>query len=134
MHSAANRLADFAGRDRVNSATETQTPAAKAAAPRHSSGRIIFRYGLAVGSVVAATALGFLADRFDLHESVFTIFLLAVALTSWYAGAWPAVIAFVVGELLFDYFFTPPLHSLSVTREDLAYIPVFALFSGLLIW
>ena len=59
---------------------------------------------------------------------------MAVALTSWYAGAWPAVIAFVVGELLFDYFFTPPLHSLSATREDLAYFPVFALFSGLLIW
>ena len=57
MHSAANRLADFAGRDRVNSATETQTPAAKAATPWHSSGRIIFRYGLALGSVAAATAL-----------------------------------------------------------------------------
>src|SRR6267378_1500012 len=134
MHSAANRLADFAGRDRVNSATETQTPAAKTAAPRHSSGRIIFRYGLALGSVAAATALGFLADRCDLHESVFTLFVLAVALTSWFAGAWPAVIAFVVGELLFDYFFTPPLYSLSVTRQDLAYFPVFALFSGLLIW
>ena len=26
MYSAANRLADFAGRDHVNSATETQTP------------------------------------------------------------------------------------------------------------
>jgi hypothetical protein len=56
MHSAANRLADFAGRDRVNSATEIQTPATEVAAPRHSSGRIIFRYGLALGSVAAATA------------------------------------------------------------------------------
>ena len=134
MHSAASTLADFAGRDRVNSATQTQTPAAKAGAPRHSSGRVIFRYGLAVGSVAAATALGFLADRCNLHESVFTIYLLAVALTSWYAGAWPAVIAFAVGELAFDYFFTPPLYSLRVTREDIAYFPVFAAFSGLLIW
>jgi K+-sensing histidine kinase KdpD len=134
MHSAANTLADFAGRDHVNSATETQTPSAKAAAPRHSSGRIIFRYGVALGSVAAATALGFFADRCNLHESIFTIYLLAVALTSWYAGAWPAVIAFAVGELAFDYFFTPPLYSLSITREDIAYFPVFTLFSGLLIW
>lgn len=135
MQSAANTLADFAGRHRVNSATETQTPPAKAtAAPRHSSGRIIFRYGMALGSVAAATALGFLADRCNLHESIFTIYLLAVALTSWYAGAWPAVIAFAVGEFAFDYFFTPPLYSLSVTREDIAYFPVFTLFSGLLIW
>ncbi len=135
MQSAANTLADFAGRDRVNSATEIQTPPAKAtAAPRHSSGRIIFRYGTVLGSVAAATALGFLADRCNLHESIFTIYLLAVALTSWYAGAWPAVIAFAVGELAFDYFFTPPLYSLSITREDIAYFPVFTLFSGLLIW
>ena len=134
MYSAAKRMADFAEGDHVNSATETQTPSAKAAASRHSFGRIIFRYGLALGSVAAATALGFLADRCDLHESVFTFFVLAVALTSWYAGVWPAVIAFAVGELAFNYFFTPPPYSLSVTREDLAYFPVFAFFSGLLIW
>jgi len=89
---------------------------------------------MALGSVAAATALGFLADRCNLHESIFTIYLLAVALTSWYAGAWPAVTAFAVGELTFDYFFTPPLYSLSITREDIAYFPVFTLFSGLLIW
>jgi PAS domain S-box-containing protein len=134
MHSAANRLADFAGRDRVNSATETQTPAAKAAAPRHSSGRIIFRYGLALGSVAAATALGFLADRRDLHESVFTLFVLAVALTSWFAGVWPAVVAFGFGALAFNYYFTGPLYGISFTREDFAYLSVFALLSGLLIW
>jgi signal transduction histidine kinase len=134
MHSAADTLADFSGRDRVNSSTETQTPAAKAAAPLQLFERTIFRYGLAVGSIAAATVLGFLADRCDLHESVFTIYLLAVALTSWFAGVWPAVTAFAFGELAFDYFFTPPLYTLTVTREDLAYFPVFALFSGLLIW
>jgi K+-sensing histidine kinase KdpD len=91
-------------------------------------------YSLALGSVAAATAVGFLADRLSLHESIFTLFLLAVALTSWYAGLWPAIVAFAVGELAFDYFFTPPIYSLRVTREDLAYFPVFALFSGLLIW
>jgi PAS domain S-box-containing protein len=134
MHSAANRLADFAGRDRVNSATETQTSAAKAAAPRHSSGRIIFRYGLALGSVAAATVLGFLAVRFDLHESVFTFFVLAVALTSWYAGVWPAVVAFGFGALAFNYCFTGTLYGISFAREDFAYFSVFALLSGLLIW
>jgi PAS domain S-box-containing protein len=134
MHSAANRLADFKGRHRVNSATETQIPTAKAGTPRHWSGRIIFRYGLAVGSVAAATALGLLADQLDLHESVFTFFVLAVALTSWYGGVWPAIIAFGFGALAFNYCFTPPSHSISFTREDFAYLSVFALFSGLLIW
>jgi PAS domain S-box-containing protein len=134
MHSAANRLADFAGRDRVNSATETQIPAVKTAAPLQLFERAIFRYGLAVGSVAAATALGFLAVRFDLHESVFTFFVLAVALTSWYAGVWPAIVAFGFGAIAFNFNFTPPLYTISFTREDLAYLSVFALLSGLLIW
>ena len=134
MHSAADRLADFAERDRVNSATETQTPATKVAAPRHLSGRIIFRYGMALGSVAAAAVLGVLADRYDLHESVFTLFVLAVALTSWYAGVWPAVVAFGFGVLAFNYYFTGPSYSISFTREDFAYFSVFALLSGLLIW
>jgi len=93
-----------------------------------------FRYGLAFGSIAGAIVLGFLATWLDLREGVFTLFLLAVALTSWYAGLGPAIVAFVLGELAFDYFFTPPLYSLAVAREDVAYFPVFALFSGLLIW
>jgi PAS domain S-box-containing protein len=126
-------LADFAGRDRVNSATQTQTATAKAGAPRQSRG-VNFRYGLALGSVAVATALGFLADRANLHEAVFTLYLLAVALTSWFGGPGPGVVAFAVGDLAFNYFFTPPLYSLAVTREDVATFPVFALFAGLLIW
>jgi PAS domain S-box-containing protein len=134
MHSAANRLADLGERDRVNSATETQTRATKVPAPRHVSGRIIFRYGMALGSVTAAAALGVLADRYDLHESVFTLFVLAVALTSWYAGVWPAVVAFGFGVLAFNYYFTGPSYSISFAREDFEYFLVFALLSGLLIW
>jgi PAS domain S-box-containing protein len=133
MHSAANRLADFGARDRVNSATEIQRPAAKAAAARLFE-RTTFRYGLAVGSVAAAAALGVLADRCDLHESVFTLFVLAVALTSWYAGVWPAVVASGFGALAFNYYFTGPSYNISFTREDFAYLSVFALLSGLLIW
>jgi PAS domain S-box-containing protein len=134
MDSAANRLVEFAEHDRVNSAIETETRATKVAAPRYSSGRIIFRCGLALGSVAAATALGVLADRCDLHESVFTLFVLAVALTSWYAGVWPAVVAFGFGILAFNYYFTGTSYSISFTREDFAYFSVFAVLSGLLIW
>jgi PAS domain S-box-containing protein len=135
MHSAANRLADFAGCDiSVNSAIKTQRSNAKAAAPLQLFERTIFRYGLAVGSVAAATALGFLANRFNLQESVFTLYLLAVALTSWFAGVWPAVVTFGFGALAFNYYFTGPLYGISFTRQDFAYFSVFALLSGLLIW
>jgi K+-sensing histidine kinase KdpD len=118
----------------VNSPIETQDTAVKPAASLQPLERPIFRYGLALGSVAAATGLGFLADRLQIHELAFTIYLLAVAITSWFAGVGPAIVAFAVGELAFDYFFTPPLYSLRVTSEDLTYFPVFALFSGLITW
>ena len=114
--------------------TKTQLSGSSAGAPVNFFRRPSFGYGLAVGSIVAATALDFLGDRLGLHKSLFTLYLLAIALTSWYAGLGPAIVAVVLGELAFDYFFTPPLYSLRVTGEDLAYFPVFALFSGLLIW
>src|SRR5258707_12395701 len=125
MHAAATTLADFAGRDIcVKSAFKTQSPAVKkAGAPTPAFNRIIFRYGLAVGSVAAAKGLGFLGDRWDLHESVFTIFLLAVALTSWDAGASPAVNAFVLGELVLAYIFTPQLHNFRSTLVEITYYP-----------
>jgi len=114
--------------------TKTQVSGSSTATRMNFFTRSSFCYGVALGSVAGAIVLGFLADWLDLHESVFTLFLLAVALTSWYAGLGPAIVAFVLGELAFDYFFTPPLFSLRITREDVAYFPTFALFSALLIW
>ncbi len=115
----------------TNSAMGTPAPASKLTAQIQQT---IFRYGLAFGSVAAATALGLLASRWNLEESVLMFFVLAVALTSWYGGLWPAIVAFTVGFLVFDYCFTRPYYSLVFGREDVAYLPVFALISGLLIW
>src|SRR2546423_12492885 len=105
MHSAANTLADFAGRDIcVKSAVKTQSPAVKkAGAPTPAFNRIIFRYGLAGGSVAAATVLWFFVGCFGLSAAVFSIFLFAVVLNGLCAGAWPGVIAFLLVELLFAY-------------------------------
>jgi PAS domain S-box-containing protein len=93
----------------------------------------IFRYGLAIGSVAGATVLGFVADRLDLHESVFAVFLFAIALTSWYAGVYPAITAVVISALVFDYFFSPPVHAVSFTRQDIAHFFAFAILSSFLV-
>jgi PAS domain S-box-containing protein len=94
----------------------------------------IFRYGLALGSVAGASAFGFLAEELDLHDPIFALFLLAIALTSWYAGVGPAIIAFLLSAFFFNFFFTPPVYILSVTRQDAAYLLALALFSSVLIW
>ena len=100
MQSAANTLAETASYQRLPSLrSRVENSASKSAARLGFFDHIIFRYGLALGSVAGATALGFFANRCHLHELVFTFFVLAAALTSWLAGAWPAIVALVFASL-----------------------------------
>src|SRR5262249_48186964 len=54
--------------------------------------------------------------------------------TSWYGGLGPSAVAVVLSALLFDYFFTEPLHSLYVQASDIPYIGLFAAFALLVAW
>ena len=79
---------------------------------------ILLRYGLAVVSV--ATALGinlFLFNR-KIEGVEFPIFLIAIALTVWYAGVKPAILALVLSTLAFDYYFTAPYYSFYLNWAD----------------
>src|SRR5918996_2609362 len=118
----------------MKSAVKVGTFFSPAAVASRSAGNAAFRYGIAIGSVAVAMALGFLAEQLDLSESVFALFLLAIAIASWYAGVWPAILAFVISAFVFNYLFTPPFHVITMTRQDVAYSLAFAGFSGLLIW
>ena len=62
----------------------------------------------------------------------FTFFLFAIAITVWYAGTGPAVVALVLSSLAEAYFFTAPLYSLYITLSDVPYFIIYILF-GLLI-
>jgi len=95
---------------------------------------ILFRYGLAVVSV--ATALGinlFLFNR-KIEGVEFPIFLMAIALTVWYAGAKPAILALVLSTLAFNYYFTAPYYSFYLTWADVPYYVVFIVFALLITW
>ena len=131
---SARAKLDVVAGDCMNSAIQTQSGGPKAAEPRRFVDQMIFRYGLAIGSVAGATALGVLANRLDLHELLFAIFVLAIALTSWYAGVGPAILALALSVFVMDYFFIPPLYTLRLSRQDIEYIVAFAVLSTLLIW
>src|SRR5215469_18190589 len=53
------------------------------------------------------------------------VFALSIALTTWYAGTGPSVLAILLSTACFDYFFTEPLYSFSVSSSDLPYFFVF---------
>ena len=118
----------------MNSTVERGISRIHAIVPPRLFGHAVFRYGFAVLSVAVALGLGFLAGQYQVPDVQFTLFLVAFALTTWYAGLQAGIVAFVLGSLAFNYFFTPPLHTLALTREDLAYYVVFLLFGLLLAW
>jgi len=77
----------------------------------------VLRYGLAVLSVATALGAGLLLECYHFREAAFPLFLLANAITCWYAGVRPAILAVVFSGLAFDYFVTEVLYSFYVTGK-----------------
>ena len=50
---------------------------------------VLQRYGLAESSVAVALGISFLVTHYKVQGVEFRCFLLAVAITAWYAGTWP---------------------------------------------
>ncbi len=96
--------------------------------------RAVQRYGLAGLSVGIALGTALLLERYHFRGVEFPLFLFAIALTVWYAGVGPAILAVLLSSLVFDYFFTEPLYSFYVRRSDLPYYIIFVLFASLLAW
>jgi PAS domain S-box-containing protein len=67
--------------------------------------QVVWRYGLAVGSVGVALAVALLLGRgFDVRGA---LFLTAVALTAWFGGMVPGLTASLLSLLSLGYFFPP---------------------------
>ena len=92
------------------------------------------RYGLAATFCAIALGLALLAQRYDFLDMEAPLFLLAIALTVWYMGIGPAILAVVLSSLAFDYFFTEPRYSFYITRAELPHYAVFILFAVLVSW
>jgi PAS domain S-box-containing protein len=94
----------------------------------------VLRYGLALASFATALGLALLAQRYALGNVEVPLFLFAIAVTVWYAGIGPAILAVLLSSVAFDYFFTVPRYSFYVTRSEFPYYIVFVLFALLLTW
>jgi PAS domain S-box-containing protein len=92
----------------------------------------VLRYGLAAASSAIALGLALLAERYGFRDVELPLFLFAIAVTVWYAGTGPAILAVVFSSLAFDYFFTEPRYSFYVKSSELPYYSIFVLFALLL--
>jgi PAS domain S-box-containing protein len=112
------------------------TPQAPVPGPSRSADYAsgIRRYGLAVASSTAALGLSLQLGRYGIRGVEFPLFLFAIAITVWYAGPRPGILALLISSLAFDYYYTDPPLSFAATPTDIPYLVVFVLFASLLAW
>jgi PAS domain S-box-containing protein len=94
----------------------------------------IQRYGLAVLSVSVALGGALLLEPLHFRDVPVPLFLFGVAVAAWYGGTGAAVLALLLSCITFDYFFTEPLYSFTISRSDVPYYIVFASFASLVTW
>src|SRR6202049_1976642 len=68
----------------------------------------VLRYGLALLSVSVALGGSLLLERSHFHNVADPLFLFAIAVTVWYGGIGPAILAVILSGLADTYFFIEP--------------------------
>src|ERR1700731_5255388 len=87
---------------------------------------IALRYGFAVVAVAAATVLAQLFLYFHLALAFNAFALSAIAITFWYGGTRPGILAAVLSALVRSFIFDPEINGISHILYDLVFL-VFAL-------
>jgi PAS domain S-box-containing protein len=90
------------------------------------------RYGLAALSVAIALATALLLQRYNFGGVADPLFLFAIAISVWYAGVGPGVLAVILSSLANSYYFIEPIYSIYVTRDDVPHFVIFIAFASLL--
>jgi PAS domain S-box-containing protein len=90
----------------------------------------LMRYGLAVASVGAALALTFVFLQFNLPLPFTSLALSAIAVTFWFGGTKPGIVAFLLAMMTRSHFFDPHTSTLSKVLYEL----VFVIFAVLMSW
>ncbi|MGC1171896.1 MAG: ATP-binding protein [Candidatus Acidiferrales bacterium] len=86
----------------------------------------VLRYGIALVSVSAALGLTLIFLHFDLPQPFTALALTAIAITFWYSGTGPGILATFISMLVRGFFFAPEVNGQSRALYDLVFL-VFAL-------
>ena len=89
------------------------------------------RYGLALVSVVAAGGLARTFLHFHLPVAFTAFALSAIAITFWYGGTKPGILAAVLSALVRTYLFDPEINTVSRLLYDLVFLVFALLMTGI---
>src|SRR5215468_4751277 len=88
---------------------------------------LILRYGFAVVSVMASTAVALAIQEYEFRDVELPVLVLVIGLVTWYAGTGPAAVAVLLSTTLFNYLFVEPLYTFYVSARDVPYFLLFVL-------
>jgi signal transduction histidine kinase len=91
----------------------------------------ILRYGFSVVSVAVALGVAFALQRYQFRDVELPVLTVAIAFTTWYAGAGPSALAVLLSAACFDYFFIEPLYSFDISVRDLPYFLIFVAWAAI---
>jgi signal transduction histidine kinase len=91
----------------------------------------ILRYGFAVVSVAIALGVALALQHYHFREVELPVLTVAIAFTTWYAGAGPSVLAVLLSTACFAYFFAEPIYSFEISPRDLPYFLIFVAWAAL---
>jgi signal transduction histidine kinase len=94
----------------------------------------ILRYGLSVVSVAIGLGLALTLQYYRFRDVELPVLGMAIALTTWYAGIGPSVLAILLAVACFNYFFAEPIYSFAVSASDLPYFFVFITWALIVAW
>ena len=89
-------------------------------------------YALAILSVAVALGASLVLEHFHFRVPSALLLLFAVAISSWYAGAGPAVLAAILSTISFYWYFVEPVHTIYIYRSQIPYFVIFTAFAALL--
>jgi PAS domain S-box-containing protein len=91
------------------------------------------RYGLAVLSVGTALGLSLLLQHFHFRVPA-AVLLFAVAISSWYAGRGPGVLAAILSIISIYWYFVEPVRTIYIYWSEIPYFMILTAFAVLLSW
>src|ERR1700746_151193 len=94
----------------------------------------ILRYGLSVVSVAIGLGLALTLQYYEFRDVELPVLTMSIALTTWYAGIGPSVLAIVLAMACFNYFFVEPIYTFAVSASDLPYFFVFITWALIVAW
>ena len=102
--------------------------------PGNAGGRAPIRYGFSVVCVVIALGVALAFPYYTVRHVELPLFVLAIVVTTWYAGVGPSALAVVLSASCYNYFFSEPLYSFEISNEDLPSFVLFTLSASSVAW